>query len=127
MKGRWQKNMKSIIDANVILRYILDDNKEMAEAAARVIQQGSKTLPEVIAEVVYVLEKVYRASREDITSYILDILDEVELERRDIMLHAIKTFSETRLDFVDCVLIAYHQMDNATIFTFDRKLNRHLQ
>ena len=52
--------MKSIIDANVILRYILDDNKEMAEEAARVIQNGARTLPEVIAEVVYVLAKSIR-------------------------------------------------------------------
>ena len=44
--------MKSIIDANVILRYILDDNEEMAEKAAHVIQSGARTLPEVIAEVV---------------------------------------------------------------------------
>lgn len=118
--------MKSIIDANVILRYILDDEKEMAEEAARVIQQGAWTLPEVIAEVVYVLAKVYQASREDIASYIRGILDEVELERRDIMLLAVRIFSETQLDFVDCVLIAYHRIDAVTIFTFDKKLNRHL-
>ncbi|HAL18813.1 MAG TPA: PIN domain nuclease [Spirochaetaceae bacterium] len=116
--------MKSIIDANVILRYILDDNAEMAEEAARVIQYGAKTLPEVIAEVVYVLAKVYQATRTDIAAYVRDVLDEVELERSDIMLLAIKIFSETRLDFVDCVLIAYHQIDGVAVFSFDKKLTR---
>ena len=109
------------------MRYILDDNKEMSEEAAIIIQQGAQTLPEVIAEVVYVLEKVYQASREDIAAYIRDILDEVALERRDIILFAIKIFSETRLDFVACVLLAYHHLDDVTVFTFDKKLNHHLQ
>ena len=127
MKGRWQKSMKCIIDANVILRYLLDDNEDMAEEAAQVIQKGARTLPEVIAEVVYVLAKVYQASREDIATYIREILDEVELERRDILLLAVKIFSETRLDFVDCILIAYYQIDDSSIFTFDKNLNRHLQ
>ena len=126
MKGRWQKNMKSNIDANVILRYILDDNEEMAEKAAYVIQSGARTLPEVIAEVVYVLAKVYQADRNDISSYIRDILDEVELVRRDVMLLAIKIFSETQLDFVDCILIAYHRIDDVAVFSFDKKLNRWL-
>ena len=73
------------------------------------------------------MEKVYQASREDIATYIREILDEVELERRDILLLAVKIFSETRLDFVDCILIAYHQIDDSSIFTFDKKLSRHLQ
>ena len=47
--------MKTIIDANVILRYLLDDDKYMADMAEKIIMNGAKTLPEVLAEVVYVL------------------------------------------------------------------------
>lgn len=44
--------MKKIIDANAILRYLLDENKDMAEQVERVIQVGAYTLPEIVAEVV---------------------------------------------------------------------------
>ena len=116
--------MKTVIDANVILRYILDDETDMAETAARIIQNGAKTLPEVIAEVVYVLAKVYKASREDINAYIETVSSEIEMDRRDVILYAVRLFGETRLDFVDCILIAYHRIDKAAIFSFDKKLNR---
>ena len=52
--------MKILIDANVILRYLLNDVEEMAKKSAEIINAGAFTLPEVIAEVVYVLKSVYR-------------------------------------------------------------------
>ena len=48
-----RKNMQ-LIDTNVILRFVLNDNVEMAQRAAEVIASGAYTKPEVIAEVVYV-------------------------------------------------------------------------
>ena len=49
-----------ILDANVILRYLLNDNEEMALEAEKVIKaQNALVTIEVIAEVVYVLKRVY--------------------------------------------------------------------
>lgn len=53
---QWQRNML-LIDANVILRGILNDHPEMAQKAKEVMQAGAYTKPEVVAEVVYVLQK----------------------------------------------------------------------
>ena len=61
----WPKSMK-LIDANVILRYLLNDNQDMALRAKAVIDSGAYTKPEIIAEVVYVLKGVYQATRADI-------------------------------------------------------------
>ena len=44
-----------LIDANVILRYLLNDDREMSQKAKSVISEGAYTKPEIIAEVVYVL------------------------------------------------------------------------
>jgi len=50
----------SLVDANVILRYILDDHPELSTTAATIIEQQTVTLPiEVACEVVFVLQKVY--------------------------------------------------------------------
>ena len=59
--------MKKIIDANVILRYLLDDDKDMADIAEKIIMNGAKTLPEVLAEVVYVLSGVYKMQRSEVS------------------------------------------------------------
>ena len=41
------------VDANVILRYLLDDDPQLAEKAAKILEQGKVHVPfEVMAEVV---------------------------------------------------------------------------
>jgi len=75
-----------LVDANIILRYLLDDHAELSPKAAEILEQHTVTLPiEVACEVVYVLQKVYT------------------------------------------MLMAYHTVEAAEIFTFDNKLNKHLQ
>ena len=54
-----EKNMV-MLDANVILRYLLNDNEKMALEAEKAIKtQTALVTIEVIAEVVYVLKRVY--------------------------------------------------------------------
>ena len=49
----------SIVDANVVLRYLLDDHPDLSAKAADILEQNTVTLPiEVACEVVYVLQKV---------------------------------------------------------------------
>lgn len=50
-----------IIDANIILRYLLKDNLELHQKSIDIIENQQLFLPnEIIAEIVYVLEKVYK-------------------------------------------------------------------
>lgn len=50
----------SIVDANIILRYLLDDHADLSPKAAEILEQQTVTMPiEVACEVVYVLQKVY--------------------------------------------------------------------
>ena len=119
--------MKILIDANVILRYLLNDVEEMAKKSAEIINAGAFTLPEVIAEVIYVLKSIYKVEREEIAAAILQIFKEIEVANKEIMIEAVKIFAESSLDFVDCILIAYNKVENVEIFTFDKKLNNRLK
>ena len=120
-----RKNMQ-LIDTNVILRFVLNDNIEMAQRAADVIASGAYTKPEVIAEVVYVLKSVYSTPKEKIKSIIRGLSDIIRIENSECVVHAVDLFSSTSLDFVDCLLVAYHSLNSETVFTFDKKLNKHL-
>ncbi len=123
---QWQKNMQ-LIDANVILRCILDDCPEMTSKAVEVIDNGAYTKPEIISEVVYVLQKVYSLQRLQIKIMINNILDVVSCPEDECIRMAIDIYSSISLDFVDCLLIAYHRVNKENVFSFDKKLNKHLE
>ncbi|MCR5400230.1 MAG: hypothetical protein K6E78_01390 [Treponema sp.] len=55
------------------------------------------------------------------------IFDEVEIDNKDIVLQALKTFAETKFDFVDSLLIARKELKFEVIFTFDKKLANRLK
>ena len=120
-----RKNML-LIDTNVILRFILNDNVEMAQRAMEVIASGAYTKPEIIAEVVYVLKSVYSTPKDKIRSVIHKLSNLIQIENADCVIYAIDLFADISLDFVDCLLVAYHSLNGEVVFNFDKKLNKRL-
>ena len=113
-----------IIDANIILRCILNDNEELTLKAREIIENNFCFAPtEVIAEVVYVLLKVYNIPRNEIKNTLFNVFDFVENEDKNILKQALIFFEQTKLDFVDCILASYNFIENKEITTFDKKLN----
>ena len=123
MNESLRKNMQ-LIDTNVILRFILNDNAEMAQRAAEVIASGAYTKPEIIAEVVYVLKSLYATPKDKIKFIVHGLSDIIRIENSDCVIHAIDLFASTSLDFVDCLLVAYHSLNGETVYTFILKLNK---
>jgi len=111
-------------DANIIVRYIINDDGEMSAVAEKAINAREFfILPEVFAEVVYVLTKVYKISRLDVSDSMVELLDFVSTENDIVMRFAFKYFRETSLDFVDCVLASHCLNGEKEILSFDKKLN----
>ena len=114
-----------VFDANMILRYLLNDNTEMAEKAEKYLNTCTVFVTtEVIAEVVYVSEGVYHMNRTKIAETIGDFMQMVQSRDRETICLALETYGQENLDFVDCVLYAYNRVENLEIATFDRKLLR---
>lgn len=112
-----------MLDTNIILRYLLNDNKQMADEAENIIKEGTALVTiEIIAEVVYVLKRVYSVERDAIQSSLLHFLSEVQSNEMEIIKFALITYGEKNLDFVDCILYAYHKIKGYEIKTFDKKL-----
>jgi len=120
----------SLVDANVVLRYLLDDHAVLSTKAADILEKHTVTMPvEVGCEVVYVLQKVYAVERRVIQQQLGDLLKEglVSMERPDVFLKALECYGDSTLDFVDSLLWAYQLLDGQAIFTFDDKLLKKLQ
>ena len=113
-----------ILDANVILRYLLNDDPVLSSMAREAVMEGCETTPEVIAEVVYVLNGYYGVERKAIAQTLTAFLDEIELHEKNSLLYALTLFAEKSLDFVDCLLAGYHHVAGKEIKTFDKKLQR---
>jgi len=116
-----------IVDANIILRYLLSDHEELSVKAEEIIDNNSIYLPiEVICEVVYVLNKVYNVSRSDISDELISFIRELDVTvpSQESVLAGLKNFGVENIDFVDCILAGYAEADGAQIHTFDRKLRK---
>ena len=118
--------MMTLIDTNVILRYLLNDIAEQADEAVAVIDAGAFTLPEIVAEVVYVLTKLYNVPRAKIHGIVAPIFDEVAVEHHGVIRTALARYSETKFDFVDCLILARKELLGEDVFTFDKKLRNRL-
>ena len=116
-----------ILDTNAILRYLLRDIESQSDAAAEAIRKGACTTTEVIAEAVYVLSHVYKAPRDEVSWMIHCTLLDVRTENLKALRYALGLFNHTNLDFVDCILVAYHKVLGMDIMSFDRKLNSALE
>ena len=118
-----------VLDANYILRYLLDDNKEMFVVAKETIQsEPCLVLNEVIAEVVYVLSGVYKVPKKLIAKTLSDfiMLENLTMhEAKNSLINALHIYQSGNLDFIDCYLCALRK--KYTIKTFDKKLARCLQ
>ncbi len=113
----------TFIDTNYIIRYLMNDNVEMANIAEEVLtSQNVYISNEVLAEVVYVLISVYEISKEEVSDMLILLLSSNNIATLDEQLvnQALVIFKEKNLDFVDCLLCA--NSSNNTIKTFDKKL-----
>ena len=119
--------MLPVVDANVLLRYLLNDVLDQAAVAREVVAAGCEVYPETLAEVVYVLMGVYGVPRAQISHVLLNLIEVVFVDRVDELSFALELFADEGLDFVDCILLAQNQVSGREVITFDKKLARRLK
>ena len=117
-----------IADANVVLRYLLDDNKKQANIAAKVLENDNVYIPfEVIAEIVYVLFKVYQVDKKELCTKLSALLSypNITTNDDDVILHSLHIYQKNNFDFIDSILCAYKVMRGYEIITFDKQIKKY--
>jgi predicted nucleic-acid-binding protein len=121
---------RKLVDANVILRYLLRDDESLFQKALEVLEKvrtGEEkvvVLESVLTECVYVLLKIYRVNRSAIAEKLGGLLyykGVVNLDKQD-LIDSINLFGQTHLSFVDCLLCAKSKNNAMPIVTFDAEL-----
>jgi len=119
-----------IIDANVILRWLLNDHPELSPRAAEfwdAVRGGEckAFVPEaVLAECVYVLIKSIKVPRAEVSEVLQKLISMrgVTVGNRKAVLSALKLFGESNLSFVDTLVAAHAVSSGAAIMSFDQEL-----
>ncbi|HEY9161430.1 MAG TPA: PIN domain-containing protein [Desulfomonilia bacterium] len=121
-----------IPDTNVILRYLIKDAPEHyieADVFFDKVYEGrvnAVILECVIAECAYVLGKLYKIPRAEISEHLIELLNYRGIsnaDKNDLIL-ALKLYSLNTLDIADCIAAAKASGMNAKLFSFDKDLNK---
>jgi predicted nucleic-acid-binding protein len=113
------------VDANIVLRYVLDDHAGLSPKAKEIIDNHIVEVPvEILCEVVYVLNGYYEVDRTAISIKLKEFFEKTSciLSHREAILKGLEYFGQTSLDFADCILAGYAEIEGDVISTFDNKL-----
>lgn len=127
MAAKLTKNY--ILDTNVLLRFLVGDNKSQQIQAIEWFRQAEKgeikiiVVPLVIAETCFVLESFYKQNRSDIISSMEVFISQrwLRVENRDVIKHT-WFYYQNNLHFVDSYLLAWSKISQDGILSFDQKV-----
>lgn len=125
--------MEQVVDTNIILRYLVGDNKaqyKTAESLFKSAESGRLKLivkPLVISEVIFVLESFYKNNRDDIAETMESFLSQkwLKVEERETLL-SLWNWYRKNFHFVDSYLLSWAKVNNGKIATFDERLLKNL-
>lgn len=121
--------MSLFVDANILVRHLTGDPPDQAaRVGAYLAESGDLVLPDlIVAEVVYVLESVYRAPRELIAQGLRAMVTfpRTRTIDQELLLRAIEVYEFDRLDFAEAYLVASAERSGiGAILSFDRSIDR---
>ena len=123
-----KKNKNCFLDANTILRYLLNDIPEQYEQVQEIVSSCQCiTSLEVIAEVIYILTGVYSVKRKECAKALRILSKEIMILYSEVLEFALNEFESGSLDFVDCLICGYHRVFGIDVVTFDKKLKRRIE
>ena len=115
------------IDANIILRFLTGEPKELHVRATRLMTRAEQGTLElfvedlVVAEVVWVLKSFYQRSMAEITDVLSAFLTApgIAVADRGILLQTLQWASEKNVDFIDALLALRAAAQGEEVCTFD--------
>ncbi len=128
---RWlpMKRPGKIVDANVILRFFLQDDDDQLIKAKSFIQKlelgkAEALLTDIVfAEVVWVMGKVYEIPRSEVSEKLSKLIDYRGMKTvfpKELYTEALKLYAKHSTDIQDILLALLARQTNATIVTFDK-------
>jgi predicted nucleic-acid-binding protein len=125
--------MTALLDTNVLIRFLTSDKTEKLRgvyALFESLEQGDLRVELkliVLFQVVFVLKSFYSVPREDIAAGMLGILEYkgIIVKEKKIVRRTIELWRDSKLDIVDCYLVACLEGDRQNIlYSYDRDFDK---
>jgi predicted nucleic-acid-binding protein len=102
------------LDTNVLVRFLTQDDPDQAALATRIVENElTEDAPGfiglvVLVETAWVLQRLYRASAEEIRETMIDLLGSraIVVENRDVVTRAIALSKQNSCGFADAIIAA---------------------
>lgn len=125
-------SVRSVVvpDTDTILRYLIGNPPEHYAQACEVFDKvltgevQALILESVLTECIYVLTKHYQVPRDEAGAQLTKLLEYRGVINKEVSVwrKALALFGETRLDIVDCLIVATAKSKGYRAFSFDRNL-----
>ena len=100
------------IDTNILVRYFTQDNLEQAQIVEQLIDSYATSFNSlfvnniVMCELVWVLERGYKYSKEEVSKVIKQMLstEEFAFENQELLWLALSQYNQNKLDFSDALI-----------------------
>ncbi len=121
--------MTAYLDTDVLVRHLTGDPPAQARAAGELLRASSDLILEdvVIAELVYVLESVYKVPRDRLAELVRAVVEfaAIRVEDPTVIHGALRHYVSARVDFADAYVAAAASASGVgTVASFDRDLDR---
>ena len=118
------------LDTNVLVRFLTQDDDAQFQVATGLIEGCTRDAPgyvcrEVMIELVWVLERAYKYSREEIAEALLSIVtaSQLSVENAQDIASVVNLYRKEGYDFADLMIRqAAQRTENRILKTFDQKL-----
>ena len=121
--------MPKIVDANIIIRYLLGDSPLQTERIKKYILEGKEKLiltDVTIAEIVWVLSSYYKQPKENICEMLFSLLGEpIFIVNKRLITQAVSFYREYSVDYIDAYLAAIAmENDSSGVMSFDKSIDK---
>lgn len=124
--------MVYLLDTNIIIRFLVGDNKEHLAKSTEYFEQielGSmevEILSDVLMEAFFVLTKFYKLPKIEVISDLKTILSFEGVVNKDkvILFEALSIIENKNIDFVDALICAKCKFQNYEKLSFDKDLSK---
>lgn len=122
----------TVLDTNVILRYLLNDHPQHFQRAHAFMAEviSGKTMvyipDSVLAECVYVLLKVYKVPKPKVCEVLTGIFSYAGISQvnSDILTSSLQHYAEHSVDIVDAIVYATAKQKDWDVFSFDQDMKK---
>ena len=121
---------KVLLDTNILVRFLTRDHEEHYLKSIEIfksIESGEidALVPNfIIAEVVYVLKRIYKVETEKIAHLLKKILmyEHIYTDNHLITLEALDIYANKNIDFADALLCAKKNLEGYEVISFDKDI-----